>query len=128
MRLSEQQFDALLQRKPANPKAAMQALGRLPKGRMNKTETLYAQHLEARKHAGEIQGYWFEGMKFRLADATFYTPDFMVLLANGELQAHEIKGFWTDDARVKIKVAAATHPVAFVAIQRKSGDWVYEWF
>ncbi len=106
----------------------MQALGRLRAGEMNKTEQAYALTLEARRQAGHLAWYKFEGMKFRLADATFYTPDFMVLLASGELQAHEIKGFWTDDARVKIKVAAATHPVAFVAIQRKSGDWVYEWF
>jgi hypothetical protein len=29
------------------------------------------------------------------------------MLADGQLQAHEVKGHWEDDARVKIKVAAS---------------------
>ena len=40
----------------------------------------YAQTLELRKAAGEVAWYKFEGLKFRLADNTFYTPDFAVLL------------------------------------------------
>ena len=46
-----------------------QALGRLPKGRMNKTETAYAAQLELRKAAGEVAWWVFEGLKLRLADA-----------------------------------------------------------
>lgn len=132
MRLTEQQHQDLLARKrqPAapGPTARMQALGRLPKGQMNQTEAAYAAHLEARKQAGEVQGYWFEAWKLRLADSTFYSPDFIVLLADGQLQAHEVKGFWTDDARVKIKVAAALHPLAFVAVKKAKAGWDFEWF
>jgi hypothetical protein len=76
----------------------LQALGRLKAGQMNKTETAYAQELELRKRYGEIAWYRFEGIKLRLADNTFYTPDFAVMLANGQLEMHEVKGFWTDDA------------------------------
>lgn len=108
------------------------ALGRLPTGAMNKTETRYSAHLEARKFAGEILWWRFEGMKFRLADNTFYTPDFNVLLANGSLEHHEVKGYWQDDARVKIKVAADLYPMPFLAVKerpkRDGGGWDVEVF
>ncbi|MEK6386806.1 MAG: hypothetical protein V4797_19595 [Paraburkholderia tropica] len=113
-------------------KKAMQALGRLKVGVMNQTEQRYAQHLEARKQAGEIEWYVFEGWKFRLADNTFYTPDFAVMLADCRLECHEVKGHWQDDARAKIKVAAYQHPVKFIAVTAKSkkagGGWQVEEF
>lgn len=99
---------------------------------MNKTECAYAAALEARKQAGEVLWYRFEGMKFRLADNTFYTPDFAVLLANNELEAHEVKGYWQDDARVKIKVAASEYPLRFIAVhplpKKAGGGWQVEEF
>ena len=109
---------------------SLQALGRLPRGTMNRTEASYSAHLEARKRAGEVAWYAFEGLKFRLADSTFYTPDFAVMLASGALEAHEVKGFWTDDARVKVKVAASLFPLAFVVVKarakREGGGWSFE--
>lgn len=107
---------------------ACHALGRLPTGVMNKTEEAYAKVLEARKFAGEILWYKFEAIKLRLADNTFYTPDFPVLLANGELQMHEVKGFWEDDARVKIKVAASMYPFDFIAVKKCKGGFSVEEF
>lgn len=96
-------------------------------GRMNKTESAYAQTvLDPRLAAGEIVAYWFESHKLRLADNTWYTPDFMVQLESGEIEYHEIKGHWEDDARVKIKVVASLYPFRFVAIQRKKGEWIIE--
>lgn len=98
------------------------ALGRLRTGQMNKTEAEYAEFLERRKWAGEVAWYKFEGVKLRLADNTFYTPDFAVMLATGEFQLHEVKGaaaIFMDDAKVKVKVAAEMYPFAFwVAIKR----------
>jgi len=104
------------------------ALGRMKAGRMNNLEFKYSAKLERMKQAGEILWYSFESMKFRLADKTFYTPDFMVLLKNGQLEAHEVKGFWEDDARVKIKVAAEVYPINFIGITFKAGAWKYEEF
>lgn len=110
----------------------MQALGRLKTGQMNKTEAAYAQHLEARKAAGEVLWYRFEGIKLRLADNTFYSPDFAVLLADGTLECHEVKGHWMDDARVKIKVAADQYPMRFIAVKvrakKHGGGWEVEVF
>ena len=79
-------------------------------GRMNKLEAKHARELEYRKEAGEITGYWFEEIKFRLADKTWYTPDFFVRMADGTYEVHECKGFMRDDAAVKIKVAARLFP------------------
>lgn len=108
------------------------ALGRLKTGQMNKTEALYDCSLRSRQIAGEILWYKFEGIKFRLADNTFYTPDFIVMLANGEMEAHEVKGFWQDDARAKIKIAADMYPFRFIAIRaeakKRGGGWAVEEF
>lgn len=116
-------------RKRQNPSFA---LGRLKVGAMNKTEAAYDAHLELRCRAGEIVWRKFEGLKLRLANNTFYTPDFVVMLDDGTLECHEVKGFWTDDARVKIKVAAALYPFRFIAIKaqtkREGGGWSVEEF
>lgn len=98
-------------------------------GSMNKLEAKYAGVLELRKKAGEISAYWFEGLKLRLADRTFYTPDFVVQLADGSLELHETKGHWEEDARIKVKVAAAQYPFRFVALTwSKAGGWKEEEF
>lgn len=106
------------------------ALGRLKTGAMNKTEAAYAQHLEAKKAAGEVAWYKFEAVKLRLADNTFFTVDFAVMLKDGTLEMHEVKGFMTDDANVKIKVAADMYPFKFVVVRAKpkkqGGGWLVE--
>jgi len=113
------------------------AKGRLPSpGRsyrtegMNKTEARYAEHLEGLMRAGHIVGWDYEGVKLRLAEKTFYTPDFLVICADGSVELHEVKGHWEDDARVKIKVAAKQKPwFTFVAVKAgKGGAWEYERF
>ena len=116
---------------PAGQKRT-QARGRLKAGKLNNTEGRYAQHLEARRRAGEIEWFLFEGWKLRLADNTFYTPDFVVMRRDGAMECHEVKGFWRDDARVKIKVAAYQHPLKFIAVTEAKkgagGGWLVEEF
>jgi len=112
------------------------ALGRLKSGEMNKTEVAYKYHLEALKSVGDIEWYVFESVTVKLANNTRYTPDFCVMRKGGQLEMHEVKGFWRDDARVKIKVAADKFPFVFVAVKKRSkkdsvalgGDWEYEYF
>lgn len=93
---------------------------------MNKTEAAYEEMLKQRMSAGEILWYKFEGIKLRLADNTFYTADFFVMAADGQLEAHEVKGFWTDDARVKTKVAAAMYPFKFIGAQKGKGGHAWQ--
>jgi hypothetical protein len=104
----------------------------MPAGVMNKTETLYAQHLEELKQQGIVLWYKFEGLTFKMAPRTTYTPDFVVMMNNNQIELHEVKGFWMGTARVKIKVAAEMFPFKFIAIKAKAkkdgGGWSVEEF
>ncbi len=64
------------------------ALGRLKVGTLNKTEAAYRDLLRDAQTLGDIQWYRFEGLKLRLADNTFYTPDFVVMAADGVMECH----------------------------------------
>lgn len=124
---------ARFHRQPVPGRAALQALGRLKVGAMNKTEAAYAASvLEPGKASGEILWFKFEGLKLRLADNTFYTPDFAVMLADSSIECHEVKGHWQDDARAKIKIAADLYPFRFIAVQaeakKRGGGWKEEAF
>lgn len=108
------------------------ALGRLKTGVMNKTEAAYSERLKALEFTGAVQWFKFEGIKLRLADNTFYTPDFAVMLQDGTMELHEVKGFWQDDARAKIKIAADLYPFRFIAVKvrpkKDGGGWETEEF
>lgn len=91
---------------------------------MNKTEAAYDAYLEVLPTVAEHR---YEAVTLRLAKRTRYTPDFMVLLENGRIEFHEVKGFWRDDARVKIKLAAEWFPwFTFRAITRAKQRWAVE--
>ena len=113
-------------------KQGLYALGRLKTGELNKTEKAYEDMLKGMIVAGEILWYKFEGIKLRLADNTFFTPDFFVMRSSGELECIEVKGFMFDDANVKIKVAAENFPFLFkiarVKPKKLGGGWEYEIF
>lgn len=100
------------------------ALGRLKQGEMNRTETAYADLLQRRLETGEVLWYKFEGIKFRLADNCWYTPDFAVLNKTLEMEFHEVKGaFIMDDGKAKWKIAADLYPFRFLmCIQQKKKD------
>jgi hypothetical protein len=73
------------------------------------------------KANGEVLHYDYEPERLRLADNTYYVPDFRVLMADGTIEFHEVKAckasdafLCEDDARVKFKVAAEQH-------------WMYGW-
>lgn len=101
-------------------------------GSMNKLEASYATYLQLLKSAGEIADWSFQPEKLRLADRTFYEPDFRVIKPDGMIEFHETKGTSRktdnyraeDDAMVKIKVASEQHPYHFVLVwRRQSGSW-----
>lgn len=98
-------------------------------GVKNATEREYEDlHLRARQAAGEVVEWWYERWTFKLADDTRYTPDYVVLLASGELEVVEVKGghIW-EDGKVKPKVAAEMIPLRFWLAQKMpkkhGGNW-----
>jgi hypothetical protein len=89
-------------------------LAREPKGREpNGTERRFvAEIYEPMRLAGEARRCDYEPEKFRLADRTYFTPDYRVWMADREIRFYEVKGgFVRDDAMVKLKVFAELHPM-----------------
>lgn len=105
--------------------AKLQGKGRTTKpDDLNGLERAYLAHLETLRLAGEIAGYWPHAIKLRLADRTWYTPDFLVMLPDGALELHECKGFMRDDAAVKLKVAAETFwQFTFRLVKKTRAGW-----
>ncbi len=110
------------------PQPAAFALGRLKDGEMNKTEALYAKYLETLKFLGEVLWYRFEPLNLKLAPKCYYQVDFLVMMKNGSIECHEVKGYWQDDALVKIKTAAQIFPFRFRAVRLVGGEWEYRDF
>ena len=99
-------------------------------GQMNKTESEYAERLNARMLAGEILTFEFEAVKLKLADLCFYTPDFYVLNTDGTLEFIDVKGGGPIDDKsiVKVKCAAEKFWQFTFAIEQKQskkngGHW-----
>jgi len=96
--------------------------------RMNKGEQAYAVALNARP---DVVAWWYEGMSLRLADETRYVPDFVVLLADGCVEWHEVKGRAkggddfgvTEVSWAKIKVAAEHAPFPVVIVWPNGGGF-----
>jgi hypothetical protein len=134
MKWSEEQYADLMKRRampaPVQEPEAILARGRIPASKLNKTESAYAGYLDARKIDGDILWWRFEPMKLRLADGAYYRPDFGVLTHERLFEFREVKGFWREAARVRIKVAAEIFPFfKFIAIKRaKTGGWEREEF
>lgn len=97
-----------------------------PTHRLNRTEEKFAYFLRSLPAVTWISDH--DAIKLRLADGKcFYTPDFASMDSSGRLTFWEVKGFWRDDARVKIKVAARIYSWAsFIAVSWKRGQWNFE--
>ena len=119
--------------KPTRGKDALFALGRLPAGQMNKVESRFAEWLEFRRLKREVAWWKFQGLRFILAPNTTLTPDFNVLMPDGQLHIIDTKGSRAviqDDALAKMKIAAATFPLrfffAFPGSRTTTSDWTIE--
>lgn len=105
----------------------MKPIHRLDSLYSNKVEAAYARHLDANKNAGFLEAWRYEPFGLRLGRKTFYHPDFLVVMKD-EMQIHEVKGRWRDDARAKIKVAAHMFPwFRVIAVTYKVKRGVYMW-
>ena len=101
------------------------------RGVMNKSEQAYASELRLRESAGEIAWWAFEPWKFRLGKGAYYTPDFAVMLADGSCELIDVKGFWAEAAKVRMKVAAEKYwmfrwVAVFKQPKKHGGGWKRE--
>jgi hypothetical protein len=128
--VSRGQFHAL---RSALPRNLPRGKGRAePKAvsRMNKGEARYAEELDRRIAAGHLAAWWFEGVTLKMAPDTHYRPDFLVVLADGTLELHEVKGrkgdtfYATEDGWLKLKLVAEQFPFTVrVVWPAKDGHW-----
>lgn len=72
----------------------------------------------------------YEATTLKLAKDLRYTPDFQIIDSEGYIWFFETKGFWRDDARAKIKMAAEKfQEYRFVSASwKKSTGWTFEEF
>jgi len=104
---------------------------KLSDGYDSQLEREYAAVLEAQRVAGEILWWKHHAMRLRLAEGTYYSTDFLVMLPNYELELRETKGWLREAARVRVKVIAEMYPfrVVMVRAERYRGtysNWTYE--
>lgn len=101
----------------------------------NRTEQRFADGLEFMKtDIKSIRDYDFTPEKFRMADRTFYHPDFRVTLHSGlnifiEVKVAKDNGeiLWTDDGAVKCKTLPELHPIVlYLAVYHGKSGWVIE--
>lgn len=96
-----------------------------PPGQMNKQEVEYAEVLKQRQLAGEIAEWHYERVTFTLSHSRpgvkgqRYTPDFMVMLMDGVIEFHELKGFRDDKNMNKLKLAGEMFPFAFFLVVKR---------
>jgi len=98
----------------------------------SKWEQAYAQHLDLLQKAGEILGWWYEPINFRLLGRrNFYKADFLVQTRTG-MQVREVKGYSKNrrEGIVKFKSAAELNSWAafcLVSWDREQGQWIEQW-
>jgi hypothetical protein len=116
--------------RPIGPLPVGRSSTRREAGDMNKLEAAFIREiLEPARIRGEVEAWEFEGIKLRLAGRTWYTPDFFVVRPGLVYELYEVKGFWRDDARVKIKVAAERWAAfQFFGARKGKRGWEFEKF
>lgn len=97
-----------------------------PSAYKSKLEHAFSRHLDALKLAGDIDGWRYEPVNFRLpGKKNFYRPDFCVW-KGWTIIFYDTKGRNKSDDRslVKIKTAAGLNPWAtFYQVRRVKGVW-----
>lgn len=76
-------------------------------GQMNGVETEYAELLELRKLAGEIDAWFFEAITLVLAERSRHTLDFMIVHKGGSIELVNVKGAGPIDPNSLTKIKAA---------------------
>jgi hypothetical protein len=107
---------------------------------MNATERrYYEQRIRPREITREVLWWAFEPWGLRLGEKCSYSPDFVLLVADGSIECHEVKAGWRSSngqvgqeaSRVRLRAAASRFPfLIFVCAaekpKREGHGWVVE--
>jgi hypothetical protein len=105
-------------------KAAWREIGGFKKYYRSKWEANYARYLqfllehnEIQKWEHEPETFWFTEI---LRGCRSYLPDFRITENNGEIEYHEVKGWYDDRSKTKIKRMKKYYPnIKLVLIDAK---------
>ncbi len=104
--------------KPSQQSTTQQASESKDVQKLNKTERAFYEQL-CREH----RWVGVQCLTLKLGDDCRYTPDLWTH-GNDGFTAWEVKGFWRDDAKVKIKVAARMYPMLrFIVVTKSRDGW-----
>lgn len=86
-------------------------------------EANWARYLNLLKAQGQIADWAYEPETFEFPvkrGNRFYTPDFRVVLPDGVVEFHEVKGWMSPESKTKLKRMAKYHPdVKIVLIEKE---------
>lgn len=121
-------------------KAGWREIGGKRKYFRSKWEANYARYLEWLKEHNQIKDwqhenktFWFEGIK---RGCRSYLPDFEVENNNGSIEYHEVKGWYDDRSKTKMKRMAKYYPEVkviiifqkqYTEIKNKVGKLIRDW-
>lgn len=134
MRITEAEYNSLIARRapavaPAPALPAPKKIIRQSSKKMNNLERRFElECLEPWKFERRIAAYDFEVITLRIGNGVTFRPDFWTVDSEGRTVFYECKGkrVW-DDAKVKIKVAAAQYQAyEFYLCRRETCGWVID--
>lgn len=95
--------------------------------RRNKTEEAFWQMQLLRVRAGEILYCYWEPFNLRFADSVYYKIDCLVVELDATITLYEVKGYFTEAGRRKVKVAARLFPYFRIIVATwPKKQWHYE--
>ena len=94
----------------------------------SRLENDYYNHLYVLQASGEVKAFWYECIKFQIAEGAWYTPDFVVINDKNEIEVHEVKGSWSargqKTAKLRFDAARKTYNVfRWVLVEGSRGGW-----
>ncbi|WP_175837078.1 hypothetical protein [Burkholderia anthina] len=105
----------------------MRSLGRLRTRKVDAAIEAYGELLATLRLRGDVLWFRANPIKLRLADETYYGPNFAVMVASGHLEMHHVMDAAKNEPLTTVKIAAEQFPFRFVVVHRDdSCGWKFE--
>ncbi|MBR8344678.1 hypothetical protein [Burkholderia ambifaria] len=107
--------------------APVRSLGRVRTRKVDAAIEAYGALLATMRSIGRVLWFRANPIKLRLADETYYCPNFAVMVASGHLEMHHVIDAANNEPLTTVKIAAEQFPFRFVAVHRDdSCGWKFE--